>query len=174
MTGTPPPAPGRDELGEDVPVPDTYAEQMRRRAVSLREEAKTARERLATAEQRVRRECAAELREALFEGRYGSGWDLAERMHAVANRWDGRAVTDPIVAGQSAADRLIAALSAPAGPGWTVFPSPEQVVMVLRALADYTALHSALRWRTDEGDPDPALAVGRWLHAVADHLERRR
>lgn len=35
---------------------------------------------------RVRRECADELR-ADLDGHTGSGWDLSERMYARANRW---------------------------------------------------------------------------------------
>jgi hypothetical protein len=76
----------------------------------------------------------------------------------------------PMVAGQPAADRLMGSLR-PLGGGWVAFPSERQVAMVLHALADYTALMEA--WRVEEGDPDPALAAGRWLHAVADDLERR-
>lgn len=48
---------------------------------------------------------------------------------------------------------------------------PADVRIVLRALADHTALQGAVRWRTDEPDgKDPATAVSRWLHHVADRI----
>lgn len=48
---------------------------------------------------------------------------------------------------------------------------PAQVAIVCRALADHTALQGAVAYRRSEPDgDDPALAVGRWLHAVADEI----
>jgi hypothetical protein len=51
-------------------------------------------------------------------------------------------------------------------------PSPGQVAMVLHALADHTAIMSALQHRPDPTSPWPeATSVGRWLHDVGDDLE---
>lgn len=78
----------------------------------------------------------------------------------------------PMVAGEPAADRLMRSLDYRLSPG--VEPlTREQVAVVLHALADHTALVAALAHRRDESSPWPdVLSIGRWLHDVADRLER--
>lgn len=78
----------------------------------------------------------------------------------------------PVVAGQSAADRLMGQLD------YRLHPDAEeltrdQVAVVLHALADHTAIMEALRHRPDPDSPWPqATSVGRWLHDVGDQLTR--
>lgn len=51
-------------------------------------------------------------------------------------------------------------------------PTFGQVAMVLHALADHTAIMSALKYRPDPTSPWPeANSIGRWLHDVGDDLE---
>src|ERR1700730_7885077 len=51
-------------------------------------------------------------------------------------------------------------------------PTPRQVAMVLHALADHTAIMSAIEHRRDNTSPWPeALSVGRWFHDVGNDLE---
>ena len=51
-------------------------------------------------------------------------------------------------------------------------PTARQVAMVLHALADHTAIMSALKHRPDETSPWPeATSIGRWLHDVGNELE---
>jgi hypothetical protein len=51
-------------------------------------------------------------------------------------------------------------------------PTRMQVAMVLHALADHTAIMSALQHRPDPTSPWPeATSIGRWLHDVGDDLE---
>jgi hypothetical protein len=53
-------------------------------------------------------------------------------------------------------------------------PSRKQVGMVLHALADHTAIMSALKHRHDPTSPWPeATSMGRWFHDVGDMLEDR-
>lgn len=78
----------------------------------------------------------------------------------------------PLVAGEPASLRLMKNLDYRLSPN--VQPLDEsQVALVLRALADHTALHAALAW--DPSGPGYPYAnessVGRWFHAVADDLE---
>ena len=71
----------------------------------------------------------------------------------------------PHVAGERAADRLLRSLGyrlAGVDP-----PSQKQIVAVLRALADHTALTAAIAYHHE-----PAIAVGRWLHDTADQMQR--
>ncbi len=54
-------------------------------------------------------------------------------------------------------------------------PTPEQVAMVLHALADHTALEQARAYdRIKDGVEDKfwptSLSVGRWLHDLGDYL----
>ena len=51
-------------------------------------------------------------------------------------------------------------------------PTRKQVAMVLHAMADHTAIMSALEHRPDLTSPWPqANNMGRWYHDVADDLE---
>jgi len=53
-------------------------------------------------------------------------------------------------------------------------PTRKQVAMVLHALADHTAIMSALEHRPDPTSPWPqATSMGRWFHDVGDDLEDR-
>jgi hypothetical protein len=73
------------------------------------------------------------------------------------------------VSDQYAADRLMEQISYQQRriPGAT--PTHMQVAMVLHALADHTAIMSALKHRPDPTSPWPeATSVGRWLHDVGD------
>jgi hypothetical protein len=52
------------------------------------------------------------------------------------------------------------------------YPTRKQVAMVLHALADHTAIMSALDHRPDETSPWPeATSIGRWMQDVAVDLE---
>lgn len=51
-------------------------------------------------------------------------------------------------------------------------PTPRQVAMVLHALADHTAIMSALKHRPDPTSSWPeANSIGRWFHDVGNDLE---
>ena len=50
-------------------------------------------------------------------------------------------------------------------------PTPQQIVMVLRALADHTALQQVTS-RFMVGDVSMEQAMGRYLHALADYVIR--
>jgi hypothetical protein len=82
-------------------------------------------------------------------------------------------VTDgPHVVGERAADRLMRSLDyrMPAG----VEPlTPEQVAVVLHALADHTALEAARVYLPDSSPWPTSTSIGRWLHDTADQLEGR-
>lgn len=76
----------------------------------------------------------------------------------------------PQVAGQPAADRLMAALDYRLSPG-TQRLTRDQVAVVLHALADHTAIQAALAYRVDPSSPWPqATSMGRWYHDVGDQL----
>lgn len=57
-------------------------------------------------------------------------------------------------------------------------PTEDQVALVLHALADFTAINSALSYSPDPTEPGPhegrAISMGRWLHAVGRALDLRR
>lgn len=76
----------------------------------------------------------------------------------------------PQVAGELAIDRLMRQLDyrlTDAAP-----LTRQQVAVVLRALADHTAITAALRWRVDPDSPWPeATSIGRWLHDTADQVD---
>ncbi len=75
------------------------------------------------------------------------------------------------IGGDDPADRLIAAVRREAWRGGQP-PSPDQIAMVLHALADHTSLMQALDWsREPGGDWPAATSVGRWLHAYGDYIE---
>ena len=87
-------------------------------------------------------------------------------------------VPDPGNQQHSMADRLMSNLDYRLSPS-TQPLDPDQVAVVLRALADHTAIMQALHWnpkgRVDEASPWPqATKLGRWLHTVADDLEDPR
>ena len=76
------------------------------------------------------------------------------------------------VTDQYAAERLMQQISYQQRRIDEPLPSRRQVAMVLHALADHTAIMSALQHRRDETTPWPeAISIGRWLHDVADDLE---
>lgn len=51
-------------------------------------------------------------------------------------------------------------------------PTQDQVALVLHALADHTAIMTALNHRPDPTSPWPeATSVGQWLHDMGDSLE---
>ena len=75
----------------------------------------------------------------------------------------------PIVCGETAADRLMSNVAFRTRHGETEV-TPAQVVVVLRALADHTALLEAVRYRQPIEGPCAATSVGRFLHDTADQL----
>jgi hypothetical protein len=76
------------------------------------------------------------------------------------------------VAGEPAAVRLMRQVNYGQRRHDEPVPSPRQVAMVLHALADHTAIMSALQHRRDENSPWPeATSIGRWLHDVGDYLD---
>ena len=84
-------------------------------------------------------------------------------------------MTRPKVAGQYADDRLLANIVRERRRFEDPIPSPEQVAMVLHALADHTAILEMLQHRPDSTSPWPeATSVGRWLHDVGDAFEQER
>jgi hypothetical protein len=51
-------------------------------------------------------------------------------------------------------------------------PTRRQVAMVMHALADHTAIMTALKHRPDPTSPWPeATSIGRWFHDVGNDLE---
>lgn len=80
----------------------------------------------------------------------------------------------PTVAGEPAADRLMRSLDYRLSDPGMPRVSPQQVAVVLHALADHTALMAALDYRRDDASPWPeSLSLGRWLHDTADDLRDR-
>lgn len=77
-------------------------------------------------------------------------------------------MTEPTVAGEPAADRLSTQIIRRNRTSDEPLPSPQQVGVVLRALADYTHMQMAVL-----GGPDPAHNVASWMHAVANQIERQ-
>lgn len=76
------------------------------------------------------------------------------------------------VAGEAASQRLMRQVSHERTVTREQIPTPGQVAMVLHALADHTAIMSALQHRPDSTSPWPeATSVGRWFHDVANDLE---
>lgn len=85
---------------------------------------------------------------------------------------DSEKIVGPVVAGESAADRLMRSLDYRLAPDARRL-TPVEVAIVLHALADHTALEAAREWRPDPSSPWPrSLSIGRWLHDTADQLER--
>jgi hypothetical protein len=82
--------------------------------------------------------------------------------------WIESAMTEPTVAGEPAADRLRKQIIQRNRLSDEPAPSPQQVMVVLRALADYTHMMAAV-----DGGADPAHNVASWMHAVADQIERQ-
>lgn len=81
-------------------------------------------------------------------------------------------VNGPIVAGEPAAVRLMRNLDYRLHPDARRLTADE-VAVVLRALADHTAITEALRWNPPgDGLWPEATSMGRWFHDVADDLER--
>lgn len=84
-----------------------------------------------------------------------------------------RVVEGPMVAGEPAADRLMASVAWRIPQGCPPI-SRDQVALVLHALADHAALEAARTYRraSDQpGDFHPtSTAIGRWLHDTADQL----
>jgi hypothetical protein len=82
----------------------------------------------------------------------------------------------PTVAGEPAAVRLMTTVNQRRRPLQRPPLDPADVATVLHVLADHTAIMAALRWRRDEQPESPwqpdATSIGRWLHDVADQLER--
>jgi hypothetical protein len=94
---------------------------------------------------------------------------------------DARPVADPVaspsepaskegkvkVADQSAADRLMQQIRYEQRRIDVPLPNRRQVAMMLHALADHTAIMSALQHRRDDTSPWPeATSIGRWLHEL--------
>lgn len=76
------------------------------------------------------------------------------------------------VAGEFASLRLMRQISYEKRRINEPLPSPRQVAMVLHALADHTAIMSALQYRPDPISIWPqATSIGRWLHDVGNDLE---
>jgi len=74
------------------------------------------------------------------------------------------------VVGESAANRIMKSLDN--RRTGALKPNRLQVAMVLHALADHTAIMSALEHRPDPTSPWPkATSIGRWFHDVGDDLE---
>jgi hypothetical protein len=85
-------------------------------------------------------------------------------------------VTEPTVAGEPAADRLRKAIVRRNRTSDEPAPSPAQVIVVLRALADYTHMEAAVQFLDEgysKGRADAAHNVASWMHAVADQIERQ-
>lgn len=77
---------------------------------------------------------------------------------------------------ETAADRLMKAVDIQHSTGLydCEKPTPMQVAVVLHALADHTAIMSALKYRPDPTSPWPeATSIGRWYHDVGSDLEWR-
>lgn len=70
-----------------------------------------------------------------------------------------------------AAQRLIRNLEVLAREYETTPPTDYQVGLVLKALADHTAITQALDYRTDPTSPwVEATSIGRWFHDTGDVL----
>ena len=79
-------------------------------------------------------------------------------------------MTRPMVAGEPASIRLMRSIDTRRFN--EPCPTPNQVAMVLHALADHTAQMEMLKHRPDPTSPwQEATSVGRWLHDVGDDLE---
>lgn len=101
---------------------------------------------------------------------------MSDETYASTNRAHG-----PRVAGEPAADRLMRSLDYRLSRSGTPRLTPEQVAVVLHALADHTALEAARvysrsdLWDRDRESPWPtSTSIGRWLHDTADALEADR
>lgn len=84
--------------------------------------------------------------------------------------------SDPVIAGESGGDRLMAMIRMRARERRVPpddLPTPEQVALVTRALADHTTLMAALAYhRGGPGEPWPeSLSLGRFFHALSDQIE---
>lgn len=78
----------------------------------------------------------------------------------------------PRVCGEPASVRLMRSLDYRLHPGARKL-TLDEVAVVLRALADHTAITDALRWSPPaDGLWPEATSMGRWFHDVADDLER--
>lgn len=78
----------------------------------------------------------------------------------------------PMVVGEPASQRLMRSIDTRRFNESA--PTPNQVAMVLHALADHTAILEMLKHRPDETtplQPPEATCVGRWFHDVGDDLE---
>ncbi|NHW45921.1 hypothetical protein HAV21_03285 [Paenarthrobacter sp. MSM-2-10-13] len=70
-----------------------------------------------------------------------------------------------------AAKRLMNNLELRAKEYETTVPTDYQVGLVLKALADHTAIMQALKYRPDPTSPwVDATSIGRWLHDTGDVL----
>lgn len=79
----------------------------------------------------------------------------------------------PVVAGEAMSKRLMRSLDYRLHPDMPRL-TPEQVAVVMHALADHTAIQEALRYSVDHDGPWPfATSIGRWFHAIADQLESK-
>lgn len=76
------------------------------------------------------------------------------------------------VAGQPAADRILANVKQRARELESSGEiTPYQVGIVLKALADHTAIMAMIAHRPDPTSPWPeATSIGRWFHDVGDNL----
>lgn len=80
-------------------------------------------------------------------------------------------MSSPIVAGEFASERLMNSIKNRAREAGRVPPTEGDVKLVLRGLADHTAIMEMLSHRPDPTSPWPtATSVGRWFHDVADDL----
>lgn len=90
-------------------------------------------------------------------------------------------MSTPMVGNESAADRLLRSLDN--RRDGTPKPTPAQVAMVMRALADHTAIMQMVRYdrmgKEQQGEKSneetkwwpTETSIGRWFHGVADQLE---
>lgn len=79
-------------------------------------------------------------------------------------------MSSPRVAGEYACDRLMDNIRQRARESGRVAPSEADVKLVLRGLADHTAIMEMLKYRVEPGPWPEATSIGRWFHAVADDL----
>jgi len=78
----------------------------------------------------------------------------------------------PMVAGVPASERLMQQVNYRRRYTDTGVITPQQVAVVLHALADHTAIMTMLDHRLDETSPWPeATSIGRWFHDVGNELE---
>ena len=77
------------------------------------------------------------------------------------------------VADKPATDRIIFSIRQQARRIDGEVPTPNQIAMVLHALADYTMNVSMLKHRPDTTSPliPEANSIGRWFHDVGDEFE---